>query len=618
MTAFLHAHLPDDMKIWIIPPATHKDGPELWRARRALYGLRVSPRLFQERFARGAQQCGWRRVQLDAQFFVLYDAEHKLIGLMSVHADDLMLTMPPNLIEKGWKDLEEEFKIKRTESLEPGVWVKYLGFEMRCLPEHKGVQLRIPAKYVEDTLAMLGLTQAKPAATPFPSLGDCDGLEKLAPEQATLFRTIVGRTMWMLPLRPDLGFIGKELARAVQCPVTADMMFLKRVMRYLRGTSDFALTLQFDLSQPADKLYVITDANWAAKPVARGAPLNRRSTTGGSLWYMGWLLAHWAKTQTGTTQSSCESELIALNYGCSEGKFAQQLLVECGVQCELVLLTDSAAAAQLLYKKGPGRMRHLEVKELYLQEELRAGRIQISKIPTQLNVSDLFTKVFQGPAFRSLVERIGLAPVKPSEVCVGDLDQLLLGSTFVGMLREAGTWTIPTCHGMMDLWIDPFGHVWWHCDRCGYEYWWWQFMEDEQLSDDAPVVIRSCESEGEASSSRPAVVVNVTTTAEASPSVQTGSASASSAGPTFPDIAPRVVSEPAAASSSTSAPSPAAPEPQPQAKAAGGSRYRVASPTQRQINYIGILCAKKGFDVADVFARIQSRADASAWIDANK
>eukprot|EP00972_Heterocapsa_arctica_P052962 7798190-Heterocapsa_arctica.AAC.1 len=39
-TAFLHAPLPPEKKINVIPPATEYDGGALWRLRKALYGLR--------------------------------------------------------------------------------------------------------------------------------------------------------------------------------------------------------------------------------------------------------------------------------------------------------------------------------------------------------------------------------------------------------------------------------------------------------------------------------------------------------------------------------------------------------------------------------------------------
>ena len=123
---------------------------------------------------------------------------------------------------------------------------------------------------------------------------------------------------------------------------------------------------------------------------------------------------------------------------------------------------------------------------------------------------------------------------------------------------------------------------------------------------DTSLVIRSGGSEG-AASSGPAVVVNVTSTAEASPTVHHAGSSSSSAAPSL--------GVPMQTSSTSSASGAAAPKAQ---APAAGSRFRVSSPTQRHIDYIAIICARKRFVLADVLGRIGTRADASAWIDANK
>eukprot|EP00972_Heterocapsa_arctica_P093144 13739209-Heterocapsa_arctica.AAC.1 len=69
-TAFLHAPLPPERKFYLIPPATEHAGGELWRLRKALYGLRESPRWFQLHLARVAEAHGWKRLLTDPQLFL--------------------------------------------------------------------------------------------------------------------------------------------------------------------------------------------------------------------------------------------------------------------------------------------------------------------------------------------------------------------------------------------------------------------------------------------------------------------------------------------------------------------------------------------------------------------
>eukprot|EP00972_Heterocapsa_arctica_P074104 10939479-Heterocapsa_arctica.AAC.1 len=68
-TAFLHAPLPPDRRFYVVPPATENEGGALWHILKALYGLRESPRFFQEHLAKVASGHGWQRLLADPQLF---------------------------------------------------------------------------------------------------------------------------------------------------------------------------------------------------------------------------------------------------------------------------------------------------------------------------------------------------------------------------------------------------------------------------------------------------------------------------------------------------------------------------------------------------------------------
>ena len=55
-------------------------------------------------------------------------------------------------------------------------------------------------------------------------------------------------------------------------------------------------------------------------------------------------------------------------------------------------------------------MKHLTVRSLWLQDELRAGRIQLFTVRTQENEAGLFTKTFAAGRLKELIRRIGLEP----------------------------------------------------------------------------------------------------------------------------------------------------------------------------------------------------------------
>jgi hypothetical protein len=59
-------------------------------------------------------------------------------------------------------------------------------------------------------------------------------------------------------------------------------------------------------------------------------------------------------------------------------------------------------------RAGTGRLKHVQIKQFYLQNLLRAGIFTIHKINTKLNPSDLNTKRLSGERRKFLSRLIGI------------------------------------------------------------------------------------------------------------------------------------------------------------------------------------------------------------------
>merc|ERR1712051_107425 len=90
--------------------------------------------------------------------------------------------------------------------------------------------------------------------------------------------------------------------------------------------------------------------------------------------------------------SSVEAELGAWVKGCSEGLGLQSLLQDLGFAVTLKVLSDAAAAIGMTRRLGLGRVRHLAVGDLWVQQGLRQNKFALAKYPTNLNGADLMTK----------------------------------------------------------------------------------------------------------------------------------------------------------------------------------------------------------------------------------
>ena len=71
-----------------------------------------------------------------------------------------------------------------------------------------------------------------------------DGEELLDSEEHRWYRRAVGKLQWEVPIRPDIAYATKELARFLQSQRTEDLARLKHVLKYAKGTSDYRFVLR--------------------------------------------------------------------------------------------------------------------------------------------------------------------------------------------------------------------------------------------------------------------------------------------------------------------------------------------------------------------------------------
>ena len=113
-------------------------------------------------------------------------------------------------------------------------------------------------------------------------------------------------------------------------------------------------------------------------------------------------------TQHVIALSSGEAELYATGRAAAGGLQSVQFLAEAGLQLKLEILTDSTANIGMHSRIGSGRVRHLDVKWLWTQEAMQAGRFTLKKVDTTENISDLTTKYHDESRLEALMKLGGL------------------------------------------------------------------------------------------------------------------------------------------------------------------------------------------------------------------
>ena len=135
-----------------------------------------------------------------------------------------------------------------------------------------------------------------------------------------------------------------------------------------------------------DELVIWCDSDWA------GCKRTRKSTSGAVFMFGKHCLKTFSRTQDGIALSSGEAEFVAIVEAACTGLGIQAMLSDMGVQVKLKIMTDSSSAKSMVSRRGVGRVRHLDVKDLWIQERVAKGDFVMRKVPGERNLADPLTK----------------------------------------------------------------------------------------------------------------------------------------------------------------------------------------------------------------------------------
>ena len=217
-----------------------------------------------------------------------------------------------------------------------------------------------------------------------PSLKEKSEEEKeLSQNESRIYRRAAARLNYMALDRADLAYASKEAARGMSKPTVGDVIRLKRILRYLKGSPK--VVNKFEWQNPPKKIVGLSDSDWA------GCTKTRKSTSGGFLMLGKHMITHWSSTQSVVALSSAEAELNALVKIISEALGLKNVLKAMNVNLPIEVRTDSSACRGIVQREGCGKVKHLEARQLWVQEYVGNKTVVVTKIPREINCSDVLT-----------------------------------------------------------------------------------------------------------------------------------------------------------------------------------------------------------------------------------
>ena len=106
----------------------------------------------------------------------------------------------------------------------------------------------------------------------------------------------------------------------------------------------------------------------------------------------GHTLKAYTRKQKAIAKSSAEAELYAAALGASAAKGVQSMMCDWGFAVKPVLNIDAKATEHILHRQGIGKLKHIDVAYLWVQDGIRSQRLRVHRVRSEENVADLGTK----------------------------------------------------------------------------------------------------------------------------------------------------------------------------------------------------------------------------------
>ena len=387
--AFLSATLPENERVYMrAPPGFGKRG--YWHLRKSLYGLRQSPRLFNQHLHASLTKIGFTACTFDPCLY-----HHTECGAyLVIVVDDMILASPSDAFTANFAaEMRKVYDIK-----DLGIPEYVIGVRISVTPTAiKFTQDR----YIEDMFAE-HQPGGKATSTPaVPSDVLCmSGVHGQAESpllpNAKIYRSLVGSLMYALISRPDVAAAVSMVARYLAKPRLAHLQAAQRILRYLHHTR--AMSLVFNkIAIKELSVTAFADSSWAND-------VDTRRSRYGYAVYVGKSLVSWrSKLHAAVALSTAEAEYCAATEAAKHIKWVRSLVSFMLPKIKLpptVIYEDNAACrAMVTCAQISGRNKHFELKQHYIRQLASEGVVTLREVGTLDQIADIFTKSLARPSF---------------------------------------------------------------------------------------------------------------------------------------------------------------------------------------------------------------------------
>lgn len=385
VTAFLQGDVEEE--IYMTQPKEFATGDQVCRLRKAIYGLKQASRCWNLKLDHGLKEIGFRQSKMDPCVYIIYRGQYRTY--LALYVDDLIIFSNDTKMQSFLKsELHRRFQMKDIGE------AKYcLGFRI-TRDRSNGLIFLDQRRHIQDLLLKFNMADCKPISTPMDpnqhltkemspiNFSDKEEMKKIPYQEA------VGSLLYISQgTRPDITYAVNTVSKYNSNPGKAHWTAVKRIIRYLKGTSEAKLCYSKD---DGPIVHGYSDADWASDVD------ERRSCSGCVFLSQGGAISWFSKRQPTIALSSAEAEYMALSTSGQEALWLRQFQMDllCLESMDAITVyCDNKSAIDLSHKNGyNGRTRHIDIRHHFIREYIQDRKVYVEHIGTELMVADVLTK----------------------------------------------------------------------------------------------------------------------------------------------------------------------------------------------------------------------------------
>ncbi|KHN23712.1 Retrovirus-related Pol polyprotein from transposon TNT 1-94, partial [Glycine soja] len=220
----------------------------------------------------------------------------------------------------------------------------------------------------------------------------------------TLFQQIVGSLQYVTITRPDIAYVVNWVCQFMHSPTELHWQATKRILRYLKGTSNHCLHYQ---PTNASSLLAYSNAGWLFDIE------DSRSQYGYAIFHGSNLISWTSKKQHVVARSSTEAEYRSMAYTFAELLWINQLLQELHATLPHPprMLCDNVGA--IFMTKNPvihTRSKHIALDFHFIRDLVDSKPLHVSYVSSVDQMADIFTKPLSKERMNLLRSKLQVRP----------------------------------------------------------------------------------------------------------------------------------------------------------------------------------------------------------------